>query len=467
MMDYLVNNFESFANIYMQVVIELYFFLHCLLLAHWLKPFVEKKKAAYISALVYFILLSLNSHISIGKEIERSFFLILLVLSIFTAWILDRKRNPIQKAFLFMVFRLISWLTAELFSEVGFFERDLVFTFDWYKNSVEVIVIEFILWNLIQYGLSLLLLYLVISLLHKAYKSKRDELTWREFIMLLAPAWTLLLVKPIMSSYFNLWFDGIRNGSIQENIPASPYRILFCLFSFLPIITVIMFYQQLKEKQEAEYVRKSIDERILDTRRHLGHIEEVYEKMREIRHDLGNHLTVIEGLAEKGENRELIDYINEFKGRYEDIQPVVKTGNAVTDVILSELAEHCSKEGIQFECEFQYPAKLAINPFDMSVVLSNALQNAVEASVSVEHPHIVIKSLLQEMTFIINVRNRESMKAAMGDEGLPLSTKEDSGHGYGLKNIRAIAKKYKGGLEIRQEGEGEDLYFVLNVLLMG
>ena len=78
-----------------------------------------------------------------------------------------------------------------------------------------------------------------------------------------------------------------------------------------------------------------------------------------------------------------------------------------------------------------------------------------------------ITSVIRERMFIINVRNTVSTKVKLNEEGLPESTKQDTGHGYGLKNIRSIAHKYRGEIEIRQDESDGVFYFVLNVMLMG
>ncbi|MCR5775028.1 MAG: GHKL domain-containing protein [Lachnospiraceae bacterium] len=467
MMEYLIDNFGSYAETYIRVLIELYMFLNVILLVYWLNPFVANKRAVYASAAVYYALWIVCNHAGTTKEEDRLLTVGLIALSILMAWLLDNRRNPVQKIFLFVVFRLISWLSIELLSEIGFLESDLILRFEWSRNSLEVTILDFFIWNFLQYTLALLLLFFVIRILHRAYRYKQDELTWQELVLVLSPAWTLLLVKPIMSSYFMLWMDGIKNGSIKENIQANPYRILFCLFAYVPIVTVIILYQRLKEKQEEIFVKSSVENQIGDLSGHIEHIEKIYEGMRGLRHDLGNHLTVIERLAENGDTEELANYAKEFTESFERLQPKVVTGNAITDVILSEIAGQCEKEEIHFESTFSYPDKLDINPFDMSVILNNALKNALEASEMVAYPSIRIKTLQKAHVFIINLRNTIDHKIPVNDEGLPESSKHGAGHGYGLKNIRIIADKYKGDIEIRQEESEGRLFFILNIMLMG
>ena len=467
MMDYIIQNFQSFAEGYSLVTIEVYLFLVSVLFAYWLKPFTSGSKSAYLTALTYWILTTINDHTGTSKEVDRIIALGIIALSVLTLWILDNKRNPIQKIFLCVLFRLISWLSIELLSEIGFFERDFIFRFDWYNSSTKAIVLEFIIWNLIFYALSLILLYATIRILHRIYRHKSEELTWHELVILLTPAFTLLLVKPIISSYFLLWMDGIENGSITENIPASIYRAAFCIFALFPIIIIIALMQNLKEKQEEELINESVSKQIEDAESYTSHIDDIYEKMRAFRHDIGNHLTVISGLAENGKTKELTEYIGELQTRFSELQPSVRTGNAVTDVVLSEIADQCENEQIQFSSTFVFPEKLGINSFDMSVILNNALKNAVDASKDIPGAAIWIKSIIKDHIFLISIKNRITNRLILNEEGLIDSTRKQSGHGYGLKNIRSIAGKYKGDIEIHQDETNGELFFVLNIMLVG
>ena len=467
MMDYLINNFQSFAEIYSLVMIEVYLFLVAGLFAYWLKPFTSNRKSPYLTAFIYWILTTVNNHTGTSKEVDRIIAIGIVALSVFILWLIDGKRNPIQKIFLCVLFRLISWLSIELLSEIGFFERDFIFKFDWYNSSTEAIILEFIIWNPIFYALSLILLYAVIRILHKIYKHKKEELTWHELVILLIPAFTLLLVKPIISSYFLLWMEGIENGSITENIPANIYRVGFCILALFPIIIIIALFQNLKEKQEEELINESISKQIEDAKRYTSHIDDIYEKMRAFRHDIGNHLTVISGLAENGNTEELTEYIGELQTRFAELQPSISTGNAITDVVLSEMSDLCQKEHICFSSTFAYPDNLDINAFDLSVILNNALMNAFDASKDVSGATISIKSLIKDRVFLISIKNKISERIKLNDDGLIESTKKQSGHGYGLKNIRNIAGKYKGDIEIHQDETGGELFFTLNIMLVG
>ena len=466
MMDLIINNFAVFSRVYMQITIEIVFVAMAIFYAYWIRPFTVNHKAAFAAAGVYWIYQIADHSVDINMDLDRIIAVAVVVLISLIAWYIDERRNPIQKLFLTVVYALINWVSLEIFSEIGFYERDLVFQYDFFRSSIYVTVIEFIVWNILQYGASLFTLYIAIKVLHKAYRNKTEELSWQEFVMLLTPSWSLLLVKPIISSYFHLWMDGISNGSIKSNIPGSFYRILFCISSYFSVLIIIKFYQEIKNNQEKDYLRISMKKQIEDMRIHLERVEELYDEMRAMRHDIGNHLTVVERLAETGNTEELSDYINEWKIRFFELQPQIKSGNAVTDLILSEYNAKCARENIPFECSFKYPGTIGINPFDMCVILSNALQNAFDASCKMKAAHISISSVIQNNLTIINIKNKMQNELILNEEGIPYTTKSESGHGYGLRNIRSIAQKYKGDIEIKQEYDNDGITFVLNIMLL-
>ncbi len=467
MMGYIAENFEYFANAYARLLIFLLLLFMAVLLTKWLRPFSTKKAAAIITALVYFALMVVRTFMSIDGIADQILELANILLPVIVLWILDGKRNPVQKIFLWVVFKLMSWLSIEIFTEIGLFEGEWILDLEWYSSGVNTVIIEFVLWNTLQYALTILLLYIAVRVLHRVYRKKNDELTLRELVMLLTPAWSLLAVKPIMSLYLNLWLEGMKNGTIDRNVPGNPFRLIFCILSFFTIVILVTFYEQSKEKQDDEFARLSLAKQVKDIEGHYAHIEDIYEKMRALRHDMGNLLAVAGRLAETGKPEELRNFISDMKDTFEELTPQIKSGNAVTDAILSEYALRSGKEGISFTSTFFYPDGLSLNPFDLSVILTNALQNALEASKGTAGAAIQIKSVARDRVFMINIRNTVRNECTLGSDGLPSTTKHDAGHGYGLKNIRAIAARYNGDIEIRYEIEGDSIFFVLNIMLIG
>ena len=183
---------------------------------------------------------------------------------------------------------------------------------------------------------------------------------------------------------------------------------------------------------------------------------------------MGNHVAAIENLIEHGSAVEAAEYAGRVRQEFDGIRQEINTGNPVSDIILYEYLKKCSAKDVGFEADFSYPESGRMDSFDMSVVLFNALANAYEASAGISEPMINIKSSRRSGIYMIEVRNRMQDSVDMDpDTGLPLSSKSGEGHGYGLKNIRKVALKYGGDIDIRQETDGEGFpVFILDIMML-
>ena len=134
-------------------------FFMAILLAKWLRPFTVNKQVSLITAAVYFVLMVIKAFISFDGIADHLVEFANMLLPLAVLWLFDGKRNPVQKIFLWVVFKLMSWLSIEIFTEIGLFEGELVLDLEWYSSGVNAVIIEFVLWNTLQYALTILLLF--------------------------------------------------------------------------------------------------------------------------------------------------------------------------------------------------------------------------------------------------------------------------------------------------------------------
>ncbi|MBD5444265.1 MAG: sensor histidine kinase, partial [Lachnospiraceae bacterium] len=141
----------------------------------------------------------------------------------------------------------------------------------------------------------------------------------------------------------------------------------------------------------------------------------------------------------------------------------VKSGNPITDIIISEKQKAAEKKGIDFKYEFYYPENTKLNAFDISVILNNAINNAIEAAVECENPFVKILSYRKNGVYMIEIHNSITGNRVIDSyNGLPVTTKSGEGHGFGLVNVKKVAQKYYGDIDIEQSGNE----FILVVMLM-
>ncbi len=98
---------------------------------------------------------------------------------------------------------------------------------------------------------------------------------------------------------------------------------------------------------------------------------------------------------------------------------------------------------------------------DLSVILGNALDNAIEAVENLsEDQRSINLNIYFEMEYIV-IKLNNMYNASIINEDLSTTKEDTKNHGYGLGNIKFIVKKYDGILKINKENSE----FKLNVAL--
>jgi len=199
-------------------------------------------------------------------------------------------------------------------------------------------------------------------------------------------------------------------------------------------------------------------------RRHIEQVEDLYRNIHSIRHDMTNHIITLERLYAGNKTEEARTYTIELKAALAETTGNINSGNPVTDVILQEIQSEAKKKEIRFHVDFHYPTGSCMNAFDISVILNNALRNALENAEKSEKPCISVLSYRRNNVYMIEICNSYTGDLQWDTEKeLPVTSKrKPDGHGYGLVNIRKVARKYSGDIDVAlRDGE-----FCLSIMLM-
>ena len=255
------------------------------------------------------------------------------------------------------------------------------------------------------------------------------------------------------------WFSPWQHVSIWLAI------LMVNIVSLASIFVVWKLFQELEQKQEEEKYQELLEHQMREMQSHIREIEQLYGGIRGMKHDVKNHIAVMESLMEQQNYEEARTYMGSVEQALEQMEYVHKTGNPVTDVINNEKYSRAKEENVRFETEFFFPAQAGLDVFDISIILNNGLENALEAVTGEpqENRKIILRSRSRKRVFLIEIRNTFTGSLVWDErQGLPLSAKEDGQcHGLGLKNIRRVAEKYYGAMDI----EVRDGTFLLTVML--
>ncbi len=171
--------------------------------------------------------------------------------------------------------------------------------------------------------------------------------------------------------------------------------------------------------------------------------KEENEGIRELRHDLRNHVQVMQMLYEKKDNHELEKYMANLSGKTELIKEIHITGNQAADIVISGQKERAEGMDIAFSCKGDFGYLECMQAVDVCTIFSNLLDNAYEASVEVKDPFISIQGVKNRNYFVVEVVNRTKNRIKITD-GVAPTTKKEKGHGNGMGIVARTVQKNGG-----------------------
>lgn len=419
----------------------------------FVKPFLLESRYAWCVGAAYFA--AMSALYVIPWEMGGALAYAGGCLAAFLVMYFIDSRNVEQKLFLTVIMYLLEWISHGIVTGIP---RNILFQILIYQPYVsERKILELACYVIVEF-LSLVLRFVIIlffiRLINKVYIRKKENMSRRELaFMLITPS--LVLLGYIAFIFFsNVYLADFGQYIWRVHPQYTWIEVLYQIISFMGIITSLIFYQNVKENYRREKENVVLSGQIADIKSHISEVEILYADIRGLKHDMGNHIMAVENLFMKNEQEEAIEYLSKLKKLLSEITIEIKTGNPVTDVILAEKQKEAKEKGIDFQCDFHYPEGTNINAFDISVLLSNALDNAIEAARVCEKPYIHIKSWRRKNFYMIEVRNNFAGILVMDeDSGLPESTKGGSEHGFGLVNMRKVAQKYFGDINTEQNGD--------------
>ena len=181
-----------------------------------------------------------------------------------------------------------------------------------------------------------------------------------------------------------------------------------------------------------------------------------YESTKAFRHDIKNHITIIRELLQNSRCNEAYDYIRDMEEITGEMSFPCSTGNPVVDILLGNKLGIAESNGINVHCSLTLPYPCPVHDIDFCIILSNALDNAICACNKVQEQE-ALKYVEQYIRVTGNIQgDLILMEIENSFEGGAFK------EGTGLSNIRKIAEKYQGAVNIKYG----DKVFVLSILLI-
>lgn len=270
-------------------------------------------------------------------------------------------------------------------------------------------------------------------------KKQASSLTGFQWVIQLSCFFISFLISTL------LW--NISRGQAET----SPYFLMiFLLIAALNILLYILMNKMQRDnvtKEEYALVKANLEAQqnfAVETR-------ERYSEMKTLRHDVKHYLSTAAELISDGQHEKAKSYIeNVINEKINSAVIGVNTGSAVIDAVINRRLAICAEKKIEVKCliDMQFVSE---NDIDVSILLSNLLDNAIMGCTNSEDPEIELFIGKKKSFTYITVKNSIFGSVLKNNPDLKTSKPDKTVHGFGIKSINNIAKKYDGSADFKEE----------------
>ena len=292
-------------------------------------------------------------------------------------------------------------------------------------------------------GVYLLLISAMLALMALSFTRRinRNTAKYMTNRKILTISGLILLCTVVLTAFWREHKDGIRTA----------HQVILDVYDTAACVSALLILHNIFKIDEMKHEAAVIQEMWNQERKQLALSQETVRMLNLKCHDMRHLLRLISAQQDDSTQRE-IDSIRELIDVYDSR---VDTGNEVLNLLLAEKGLLCQKEKIRLNCVADGQRLKDMEKPDIYSLFGNALDNAIEAVRLVEDPEMriitltVVGAMGMTSVCVENYYQGDELKV---ENGLPVITKEDRAyHGYGMKSMQYLVKKYRGEMSICTE----------------
>jgi len=218
--------------------------------------------------------------------------------------------------------------------------------------------------------------------------------------------------------------------------------LLFLIMSIIVIYLfgeICFFYQKEQHRYALKLRNKELEQQ-------LAFQESSASDLRKIRHDIKSNLANISYLLKEKHIEESVIYINAITSSLETTKSVIHCGNNYIDSIINYEISLCKRTKINIQFEVDNVPDLNIKPTDISSIISNILNNAIEANLKlIESERFIDLKIFCYKNYLTLIVKNPYKHILLESNGILATNKKDNlYHGYGLKIVKSSVNQYGG-----------------------
>lgn len=212
------------------------------------------------------------------------------------------------------------------------------------------------------------------------------------------------------------------------------------------VIAIVMLDVNSAYEKEKELVQLKSDQAKMLEQEYTS-LNNTYAVNAKLFHDLHNHIGTLRYLLDNEKYEAAVEYLDELHAPVKEMTDKKWTGDDTIDYLINSKFVRADEYDIKLDVHVEFPKHTNIKGADLSAIIGNLLDNAIEAARQVKEENnrfvnLTIRRINQML--VIKVENSFATELELKDGELQ-TTKTDGGlHGWGIKSAKAAAEKYDG-----------------------
>jgi hypothetical protein len=249
--------------------------------------------------------------------------------------------------------------------------------------------------------------------------------------------WLLLtLLFPVVSIVMLMVvFDGFR-GNQDLSVGALIFSIFLAIANIAILYLIGAMEKSTRQAQENALLHQQME---IQTDSILS-LERSYRKQRQATHEHKSQLQTIQGLLANGDVDSAEEYIRQLQAIQTERVFTINSNHSIVDAVLNQKYQTASELNIDFEIQVNDLSKISIGTNSLVVLLSNLVDNAIEACCRISDNRTIQCRILAGDTMFISIRNT-SLPVTIVNNVIPTSKAPADEHGFGLSQIKTVLEQ--------------------------
>ena len=258
-----------------------------------------------------------------------------------------------------------------------------------------------------------------------------------------AQTWYIFWIVPSIFIVLNIFMVPTYRSTLYTGRILAGYVVISLVLLAILVLFYAMFLAMANGLNRNARLQQENHFLSLQKERYAN-LQTAIEETRQARHDMRHHFLRLSSMAERGDLDEIKKYLSNMMEKMSGMS-LHFCENQAADSIISHYAALAAKEEISFKAAIELPAEIPTDEIDLCLVLSNLLENAVEASIRTEKSRRKINLEVRlHHTHLILIQVENAFSGQIQEKNEVFQSSKRDGNGIGIESVRRISEKNGG-----------------------